>query len=407
MNSRKPHRKQLTSKVARPKKASICSQPSWVIRNATVELAVTERGAQMAPVTFCRDEKRAVQPYYISPWQNERHKDLPAVLQALRGDFFCLPFGANHQPYRGQQHLPHGETANRRWTLEGVQREENTLTMALNLRSQLGPAKFRREFTIRTGHNVVYCCTSVEDWSGSTPFAHHAILRVPDRDRRLIVSTSRFTTGYTYPVAYADPSLGEYQYLATNREFRSLSRIPSIYRDHPTCDYEALPAKTGFCDLFQQFEHPSSAGLSWVTAINAEENWMWFAFKDSKLMPGRLFWMEAQGRHAYPWNGRNRCLGIEDGCMYFDRGIYESCNSNPLNRRGIPTCVRISKRKPFAARYIQGAITLPDTFTKVVRVTYRDSVVIFHSKDGQSVETPVDLSFLRVPLSKNAKTFLA
>src|SRR3954471_279357 len=72
----------------------IHSQPSWVISTPQVELAVTERGGQMAPVTFFRDTPKPVQPYHISPWQDEGLKDLPApVLASLRGDWFCVPFG--------------------------------------------------------------------------------------------------------------------------------------------------------------------------------------------------------------------------------------------------------------------------------------------------------------------------
>ena len=62
-------------------KRRIDSQPSWVIQNANVKLAVTELGAHMAPVTFDRNSPRPIQPYYVSPWQNEKAQDLPPVLR--------------------------------------------------------------------------------------------------------------------------------------------------------------------------------------------------------------------------------------------------------------------------------------------------------------------------------------
>jgi hypothetical protein len=46
-------------------------------------------------------------------WENP---GIPAILQVLRGDFFCLPFGGNTRSFRGENHPPHGETANARWT---------------------------------------------------------------------------------------------------------------------------------------------------------------------------------------------------------------------------------------------------------------------------------------------------
>ena len=79
---------------------TIVSQPSWVIRTSDVELAVTQLGGHMAPVTFHRRSAAPVQPYYISPWQGERLKIDEPVLVPLRGDFFCLPFGNNQDAYR-------------------------------------------------------------------------------------------------------------------------------------------------------------------------------------------------------------------------------------------------------------------------------------------------------------------
>ena len=73
----------------------MASQPCWLIENGTVRLAITQLGAHMAPVTFCLDSNRPIQPYYISPWQDEKPLIEEPVLVPLRGDFFCLPFGSN------------------------------------------------------------------------------------------------------------------------------------------------------------------------------------------------------------------------------------------------------------------------------------------------------------------------
>src|SRR5437763_1408689 len=70
------------------------SQPSLILSTPQVELAVTKLGGQLSPVTFYRDSSKPVQPYYISPWQDEPAKAMPVpVLVPLRGDFFCMPFG--------------------------------------------------------------------------------------------------------------------------------------------------------------------------------------------------------------------------------------------------------------------------------------------------------------------------
>ena len=80
------------------------SQSGWCLSNDKVEVFVTKNGGHMAPVLFCKDSSKSIQPYYISPWQNE-HIEVPhppdTPLGALRGDFFCMPFGANINPYKG------------------------------------------------------------------------------------------------------------------------------------------------------------------------------------------------------------------------------------------------------------------------------------------------------------------
>jgi hypothetical protein len=372
----------------------IDSQPSWIVRTDNVELAVTELGGHMAPVTFALD-RAPVQPYYVSPWQNEGVTDIPGCMVPLRGDFFCLPFGANAQPYRGENHPAHGETSGSPWTLVGANQDDDSTSLHIRLDTKVRPGTVHRQFTLIKGHDAVYCRTLVEGFAGRSPFAHHANLRVPQTERALRISTSRFDIGRTYPIALANPAAGEYQWLARDAAFKSLSKVPSIFRDEAPGDCSAFPTRKGFCDLLQQFEKPPrKPTLSWVTAVNTEENWLWFAIKNPVQMPGRLFWIENHGRHGHPWNGRNSCLGIEDGCMYFDRGIAESSQPNPISRQGIPTHINFQAKQPYEVRYIQGAIPVPARFDQVAIVDFTPEGLVFHSAKGQKVTAPLDYGFL-------------
>lgn len=371
------------------------SQPARVIRNRNVELAVTHLGAQMAPVTFCRDQKRSVQPYYISPWQNEKPSGLPPVMVPLRGDFFCLPFGGNQKAYRGENHPPHGETAGSKWTLEKAELKEGATTLGLRLKTKARSGVVHREFTLQEGHNVVYCRTIIEGFAGAPPFAHHATLRMPVQHKALRLFTSDFSIGRTYPTIAGNPAAGEYQWVAPDAPFRSLGKVPSLLKGQPPGDFSALPVRPGYCDLLQQFERTSISKLSWVAAINLEENWIWFALKNARVMPGRLFWIENRGRHNALWNGRNSCLGIEDGCMYFAEGLHGSCRPNPISWQGIPTCVRLNANASFEIRYIQSAVALPTGFKDVARLALADAHIVFHSSRNQMLKVPLRHSFLR------------
>ena len=95
---------------------NVLGQPSWTIMSSDVKLSVTRAGGQVAPVVFDRCERK-IEPYSVAPWHDEQvSADLPRLLKVLRGDFFCMPFGIDEKPYRGEQHPLHGETANQSWS---------------------------------------------------------------------------------------------------------------------------------------------------------------------------------------------------------------------------------------------------------------------------------------------------
>jgi hypothetical protein len=381
----------------RVERRRIHSQPSWVIRNDEVELAVTRLGGHMAPVTFHRQSRQPVQPYYISPWQDERVQVPAPVLAPLRGDFFCLPFGANHQPFRGERHPPHGETSGGIWHLEAATVQGQVSTLALRIDTQARLGRVRRELSLVAGHNVVYSRIVIEGYAGPTPFAHHAILALPKRERTLCLSSSPFLFGRTYPSLLGSPAAGEYQFLALNAGFRDLAKVPAIFRHEPPTDCTSFPSRRGFCDLVQVFENPLRRKIrspSWVAAVNTESRWMWFALKDPGVMPGRLLWMENGGRHGPPWNGRNACLGIEDGCMNFDLGLAASCQPNVVSRRGIPTCTVLSGKRPFEVRYLQGVARVPRAFDRVRAVRFGHGTATFCSTGGQCMTVKVAHPFV-------------
>jgi hypothetical protein len=77
-------------------------QASWRLKNNAVELFVTRTAGMLAPATFQLPGGRTVQPFAVAPWAGEKiDAGLPPLLHALRGDFFCAPFGGNGTPWRG------------------------------------------------------------------------------------------------------------------------------------------------------------------------------------------------------------------------------------------------------------------------------------------------------------------
>lgn len=378
---------------AKPELRTILGQPSWVIRTAQVELALTELGGHMGPVAFGLDSQ-PVRPYHVSPWQEEKLKlDCPCLVP-LRGDFLCLPFGANQTPLNGERHPPHGETAGSRWTLAELANTSRGASITVTLKPKVRPGLVTRQLSLVAGHNAVYGRTKVEGFAGPTTFAHHAMLAVPEQERSLLVSTSPFDFGMTYPGLFSNPARGEYQSFAAGKSFAELAQVPVRFKGEPAADCTAFPDRIGYADLLQLCEKPGRPRTpSWVAAVNTVDGWLWYAFKDPALMPARVFWIENHGRHSHPWNGRNRCLGIEDGRMCFDLGVAESSRPNVISRRGIPTWVALDG-SPFEIRYLQGAVPVPRGFGRVAGVKFSPGQATFVDAGGQRLAVPVNHEFV-------------
>jgi hypothetical protein len=367
---------------------------SWAVRNDTVELAVTESGAHMAPVTFYRKDEMPVEPYYIGfSWQGGDviSEEKPEV---MRGDFFCLPFGANTTPYNGECHPSHGETARFPWTFVGANSEGSRTSIVLEIEPKARAGRVTRELSIVSGQNVVYDRTSIEGFVGKTTMAHHAILALPRSEGALLVSSSPFVFGMTCPYPFSDSAKGEYQSLAVGAEFDDLRRVPSIFKGAPDSDCSAYPSRRGFTDLLEVWNDPNAEALAWVAAVNTEEGYLWFALKDPAVLPSRVVWVENHGRHQHPWNGRTCCLGLEDGCTFFDKGIAESCSPNEITARGLPTCHELSGKKPFVVTYIQGVVKIPEGFDRVKSADFGVEGVTFVSENGKRAFARVHHAFL-------------
>jgi len=375
-----------------PTQKTIASHPSWVIRSDSVELAVTQLGGHSAPVTFYRRDKKPIRPYYVSPWANEGLKIDDPVLVPLRGDFFCMPFGAP-STYRGRSHVCHGESATKKWTLREAERRGPVTSLTLEMKTTNVPGRVTKTLQLVDGHNVIYKRHVLEGYSLRTSLGHHATLAMPETPGSVHLATSRMRLMQTAPTPVGDPRIGHYQSLAIARRFRDLSRVPLIWNEPKTGDCSALPQREGFTDLLGMF-NAKTAGPAWATATFADERFLWFSLKDAAVLPATLLWISNRGRHSLPWLGRNRCLGIEDVCGYFAEGLADSARANPISKMGIPTCVKLSPRKPTAVNYIQGVVKVPRGFTKVHTVSFSSGQATFTAVGGQKATIDVCHEFL-------------
>jgi hypothetical protein len=376
---------------------SVHSQPSAILATKDVEVAVTTRGGHMAPVTFFRSSDRPVQPYAVSPWQDEAPLPMPApVLVTLRGDFFCMPFGGNSAEVAGEKHPPHGEIVGELWEVVGTKQAGDVSTLTMEIDTKVRKGRVIKELSLVDGQNAVYSRHTIEGFAGRAPLGHHATLAMPEKEGAVRIATSPIRFGMTCPGVFSDPKQREYQALLPGAKWTDLAKVPVAWKGAADADLTRLPGRYGYADLVQLVNESSekTGGPAWTTATFSADGYLWYALKDPAVLTTTVFWMENHGRHGHPWNGRNNCLGLEDVTAFFADGLAASVSDNLLSKEGIATAVTLTADKPTTVNYIQGVVRIPEGFENVKTLEFAPGEVTFVSTTGKRVTAPVRHEFL-------------
>jgi hypothetical protein len=373
----------------------ILGQPSWRLASDQVEAYVTELGGQLGPVTFDR-KGRKLRPYSVAPWAEERlDASTPSILKALRGDFFCLPFGGNATPFGREKHPVHGETANARWQFRSLETAVDRTCLHLSLKTKVRPGRVDKRIWLLAGQDVVYSQHVISGMSGPMNLGHHAMLKFPDVPASGLVSTSRFLYGQVFPQAFELPEKRGYSWLKPGAKFQSLEKVPAL--DGEDVDLSRYPARRGFEDLVMLVSDPDLP-FAWTAVTFPQERFVWFALKDPRILRETIFWLSNGGRHYPPWNSRHvNVMGLEEVTSNFHHGLAESARKNPISRKGYPTCVKLNRSKSLVVPYIMGVAGTPAGFDRVVSVKAvpGERAIRLESASGKQVEAAVDVSFLQ------------
>ena len=373
----------------------VCGQASWRLASPQVEAFVTETGGHLGPVTFDRNGRK-LQPYSVAPWAEEPiDPSTPAILKVLRGDFFCMPFGGNSTPFRGEKHPVHGETANARWQFQSLETKAGRSCLHLSLATKVRPGRVDKRISLVEGQNTVYCQHVVSGVSGPMNLGHHAMIRFPEAPGSGRVSTSRFVYGQVFPQAFELPEKLGYSWLQRGAEFKSLQKVPTITGE--TADLTHYPARRGFEDLVL-LVNDAKAPFAWTAVTFPRERYVWFALKDPRVLRETVFWISNGGRHYPPWSSRHvNVMGLEEVTSYFAIGLAESARANPISRKGLPTCLNLSPKTPLVVPYIMGITYIPAGFDRVasIRAAPGNQAILLKSVSGKQAEAAVDLDFLR------------
>ena len=372
------------------KRQTVFHQPSWRLASDRVEAFVTCLGGHLAPVTF-QTAAGPVQPFAIAPWHGEKlPKGAPGVLKPLRGDFFCAPFGGGPKNWQGENHPPHGETAEGAWRL--LADESGPGHLVAEMKTRVRPGRVVKRISLLPGETNVYLRHEFHGMRGPMSFGHHATLKFPEAPGSGRLAFSPWQFGQVCPEAFEDPALGGYSSLKFGAPIRDLRRVPLA--NGGTADLTRYPARAGFEDL-AMISARTDAPYAWTSVTFPAERYVWFALKDPRVLASTVMWHSNGGRHYAPWSSRHRAvLGLEEVTSYFHLGLAASAAPNALTRRGIKTALRLDPRRPLVVPYIMAVAAIPRGFDVVRTIDFRGDHVVLRAASGKSVRHAVDLTFL-------------
>jgi hypothetical protein len=364
-------------------------EPSWPLKCKGVQAFVTRSGGHIAPIRF-RLGSRVVAPMHVAPWHGEKlGRNTPPIIRALRGDFFCMPFGANASAFGREAHPVHGETANADWRMVSATTVKGCSELKLNLKTRVRKGSVDKTIRLVDGHTAVYQRHTIRGMAGPMCPGHHAMLKFPSSGG--LISVSKFVLGRTFVKPLESPDALGYSVLKPDAEFHSLDAVPTI--TGAATDLSRFPARRGYEDLVMMVGDPSLP-FGWTAVVFPEQRFVWFALKDVRTLRNTIFWISNGGRHYAPWSSRHvDVMGLEETTSFFHLGMKESAEPNAISKMGHPTALQLDPKSPTTVNYIFGVAEVPADFGRVSSIERVAGGVEIRGR-GNSVRASIDMDFL-------------
>lgn len=282
---------------------------------------------------------RGIEPLYTAPWRGWHGVPL---LEKLRGDFLCVPFGEAPTSVRdypgawaaldpGTTPHPHGWSANGTWSLvPGGDPDEGVARLRLDYPEDDDVDRVEREVRCAPGR-IEFTDTVRVRRATRLPLGLHPILALPATAGAAHLRLPRCQTLATLPVPPEPTST-----LAANARFSDPTRAPRA--DGGTRDLTRLPLP----DDTEEIVLVANPERARVELDNHEAGYRAYVEWDPEVLHHALLWFSNRGRPFAPWGGRNVCLGVEPITSAFEQGAGISASDNPLTAEGIATAVALT-----------------------------------------------------------------
>jgi hypothetical protein len=315
-------------------------------------LTVQRHAAMLAPLTFLLPDGRQVSPMHVAPWAGEPEADaLPGILQRLRGEWPCVPFGysvpgdasppdwAAIMGAASADEEVHGHSSNHPW--RWMDNDGTSLRLAIDYPDGAPVSRLERTVTPDADAPAVDLTLTIHVRTDCRlPIGLHPTFRLPSANGMARIEPAAFHDGRTYPGS-VEPGR---ELFLPDQVFASLGAVPT--RTGTVLDATRVPLGADTEELIELNRIDGGIALANLAeGYRAKLSW------NPEHFPSVLLWYSNRGRTAYPWNGRHVALGMEPICSPFGLGPATALADNPIARSGTPTARSFKAGEVFTTRY--------------------------------------------------------
>lgn len=304
-----------------------------------IALTFRLRGGVLAEFSVT-DEGATIAPLHRAPWtEADVPPDAPPHQRWLEGDFLAAPMGASPDGL-------HGLPANGMWRV--TPSAHGTLRAVLE--GAVQGATLVKELSVTDDHPFVYQRHLFIGGTGALPVSNHAMVAVPN-GAKLSFSRKRWWETLPEPL---ETTQGRSR-LAYPRRSEDAAEFPAA--DGSTVNLHRYPWGEAHEDFVAGVEDPASP-LGWTAVVRPEGD-LFLSLRNPKVLPLTMLWHSNGGRDYAPWNGRHRCLGVEEGAVLPVLGLSSVETPDPLTAAGQPALVTLDPHGTVEVRHILGCLHWP------------------------------------------------
>jgi hypothetical protein len=311
--------------------------------------SVQALGGMLGPVTFLLPDGRQVSPFHVAPWFDDPDRTAqPPILQELRGEWPCVPFGtdasrslpegwsATGETFDGAG-VPHGHSSNAEWVFCSL--TDTSISLTFDYPDAHPIRRLTRTITADPKAPALDITLTVEARRPCRlPIGLHPTLRLPNTGTARLHPPA-FREGRVFPLD-VEPGQG---LLQPGAIFSALDTVPR--RSGSTLSLADLPLTENAEELVQL------CGVTGGFRLHHPDGWHVTLDWDTTHFPSLLLWVSNRGRAYAPWNSRHVALGVEPVSAAFDLGPAISTAPNPINAGGTATAYDFHPDHPFTTRY--------------------------------------------------------